>query len=51
MMRRGYHRSSTWSEWVVTWLFLLVGVPLGLAISGFCMKLVWNCFMLGWELL
>lgn len=48
-MRRNY-RSSTWLEWVVTWAFILIGVPLGLAFSGLFFKVLFNCFMAGWGL-
>ena len=49
-MRRNSYRSDSWVEWLMTWLFILVGIPLGLAFTGFFFKVLFNCFMSGWSL-
>lgn len=50
MKRNSYH-STSWYEWFVTWLTVLIGVPLGLVASGFFAKVLFNCFMAGWSLI
>lgn len=50
-MKRNSYRSDSWLEWPITWAFILFGVPLGLAFGGFCLKVLFNCFMAGWGLL
>jgi hypothetical protein len=49
-MRRNSYRSTSWWEWIVTWLTVLIGIPLGLVCAGFFSKVLFNCFMAGWSL-
>jgi len=49
-MRRNSYRSDSWLEWLMTWAFVLLGIPAGLVFSGFFFKLLFNCFMAGWGL-
>lgn len=39
----------SWFDFVKAWLAILVGGPLGLMFIGFVLKLIWNCFMVGWS--
>lgn len=50
-MKRNSCRSDSWLEWAMAWAFILIGVPVGLAISGFFCKVLFNCFMAGWGLI
>ena len=47
-MKRSSYRSDSWLEWLMTWSFILIGIPAGLACAGFFIKLLFNCFMAGW---
>jgi hypothetical protein len=49
-MKRNSYRSQSWLEWTMTWAFILFGIPLGLAYTGFFFKILFNCFMAGWSL-
>lgn len=49
-MKRNSYRSDSWLEWITTWMFILIGIPLGWIVVGFILKLVFNCFMVGWSL-
>jgi hypothetical protein len=50
-MKRNSYRSDSWLEWIMTWSFILIGIPAGLAFSGLFIKVLFNCFMTGWSLL
>ncbi len=49
-MKRNSYRSTSWWEWIVTWVVVLVGLAVGLACVGFFSKVLFNCFMAGWSL-
>lgn len=49
MCNKNYY-SRSWSEFAVAWATIIGGF-LGLVASGFVLKLLWNCFMLGWDLI
>jgi hypothetical protein len=47
-MKRNNYYARTCGEFFLTWATILIGGPLGLMFLGFVLKLIWNCFMVGW---
>lgn len=47
-MRRSNYGHS-WKDFIIGWSVVLIVGPLGLIFLGFVLKLIWNCFMVGWE--
>lgn len=48
-MKRNNYYSHTWWDFVKTWLLLLIGGPVVLVVLGFVLKLIFSCFLIGWE--